>query len=393
MKLACILISHLPVKIERQRDPRLRGRPVVVAHGAGSRRLVLDCSPEAAGVLPDMPLQEAMGRCKDAALVEADPAHYREVFDRLLERLEQRSPEVEEASLGLAHVRLDGLEALYGSEARLITALLHAIPRHLDARMGIGGGKFPAHVAATLASPDRPVKAPEDAGAFLAPLSVDLLPLPWAVRTRLRGFGLRTLGDVAALSMGPLQAQLGRDGKTAWELARGIDPRPLVPRTHEETVIETLSFSTPVVSLETLTTATDVLLGRAFSRPALRGRYAREALLGGRLFRAAGWQRRVSFAEPLGDRQRALYVLRHVLETHPPPGPLEELSLTLARLTGEAGLQSSLFNDVRREENLREAVRQLEVRLGRRPPIYQVREVEPWSRIPERRQALVQYVP
>ena len=66
---------------------------------------------------------------------------------------------------------------------------------------------------------------------------------------------------------------------------------------------------------------------------------------------------------------------------------------TSKRLTGEAGLQSSLFNDVRREENLREAVRQLEVRLGRRPPIYQVREVEPWSRIPERRQALVQYVP
>ncbi|MEE9284820.1 MAG: DNA polymerase Y family protein [Dehalococcoidia bacterium] len=393
MKLACILISHLPVEAERQRDPRLRGRPVVVAHGVGSRRLVLDCSPEADGARPGMPLEEAMGRCKGAALVEADPAHYQEVFDRLLERLEERSPEVEEAGLGLAYVRLDGLEALYGGEARLAATLLHAIPRRLDARMGIGGGKFPAYVAATLAELDRPVKAPDDVGPFLAPLGVDLLPVSWAVRARLRGFGLRTLGDVAALAVGPLQAQFGRDGRTAWELARGIDPRPLAPRTREETVVEALSFSTPAVSLETLATATDVLLGRAFSRPALRGRYAREALLGGQLFRAAGWQRRVSFAQPVGDRQRALYALRHALDTHPPPGPLEELSLTLARLTGEAGLQGSLFNDVRRQDNLREAVRQLEARLGRRPPIYQVREVESWSRIPERRQALVQYVP
>ena len=36
---------------------------------------------------------------------------------------------------------------------------------------------------------------------------------------------------------------------------------------------------------------------------------------------------------------------------------------------------------------------QLKARLRVQPPIYQVREVEPWSRLPERRQALVPYVP
>ena len=38
-------------------------------------------------------------------------------------------------------------------------------------------------------------------------------------------------------------------------------------------------------------------------------------------------------------------------------------------------------------------IKQLAVRLGHRPPIYQVRGVEPWSRIPERRQALVEFDP
>ena len=67
--------------------------------------------------------------------------------------------------------------------------------------------------------------------------------------------------------------------------------------------------------------------------------------------------------------------------------------MILSGLTGEAGRQESLVLDVRRRENLKEALRQLKARLGIEPPIYAIREVEPWSRLPERRQALVPYVP
>ena len=55
--------------------------------------------------------------------------------------------------------------------------------------------------------------------------------------------------------------------------------------------------------------------------------------------------------------------------------------------------RSTLWTEVRRDQKLQEAVSQLEARLGTAPPIYQVREVEPWSRIPERRHALVQLSP
>ena len=82
-----------------------------------------------------------------------------------------------------------------------------------------------------------------------------------------------------------------------------------------------------------------------------------------------------------------------MLESATFPGPLEDMKLTLAGLTGESGAQASLFSDVRKQEQLREMMRQLEARLGGKPPIYQVREIEPWSRVPERRRALVQYEP
>ena len=75
------------------------------------------------------------------------------------------------------------------------------------------------------------------------------------------------------------------------------------------------------------------------------------------------------------------------------PAPLESLAITLSGITGDSGRQESLFSDVRRRAQLDDAVRQLRARLGRRPPIYRIREVEPWSRIPERRRALVAYEP
>jgi DNA polymerase-4/protein ImuB len=101
----------------------------------------------------------------------------------------------------------------------------------------------------------------------------------------------------------------------------------------------------------------------------------------------------MSFKQPISDARHGLTLVKHSLECQPPPGALESLSLTLSGLTGDAGRQESLFRDVRRRENLQEALSQMEARFGRRPPIFQVREVEPWSRLPERRQALVPFVP
>jgi DNA polymerase-4/protein ImuB len=137
----------------------------------------------------------------------------------------------------------------------------------------------------------------------------------------------------------------------------------------------------------------ETLLGRAFVQPLLRGRYARLATLTGSVSGGTGWTQRVPFREPAGDKGKALFAIKAKLECHPVPGPLEDMQLTMSRLTGDAGRQSSLFVDVRRRENLREAMRQMEASMGRRPPIYQVREMEPWSRIPERRMALVEYAP
>ena len=60
---------------------------------------------------------------------------------------------MEGSELGTAYVRLDGLERMYGGEARLVNALLNAVPQDLTPRAGVAEAKFPAFVAAMLSGP------------------------------------------------------------------------------------------------------------------------------------------------------------------------------------------------------------------------------------------------
>lgn len=393
MRTACVLITHLPMKAELRRRIALRGRPVIIAESRGFRQVVLDSSREAAGVAAGMPLQEALSCCKGAFLLQADESHYQAVFDAVIASLGQRSPLVEKAGLGCAYVGLDGLEAMYGGEARLVASLLKAAPHDFNPRIGLAEGKFPAYVAAVAGAGGQATRVPDDVAGFLSGLSVDLLPLSWEDRGRLHRFGIHTMGHLASLAVGAVQAQLGMEGKRAWELARGIDRSPLLPYRSEDAVSEYLAFPSPATTLPPVLLALETLLGRAFARPVFRGRYARTAVMESAVARRPPWTRRFAFKEAVNRKERALFALKGVLETAALPGALEDMRLTLSGLTGESGIQAGLFPDVRRQEQLRAAAVLLEARLGGKPPIYQVRDVEPWSRVPERRQALVQYDP
>jgi DNA polymerase-4/protein ImuB len=195
------------------------------------------------------------------------------------------------------------------------------------------------------------------------------------------------------MELGPIQAQFGPAGRRAWELANGRDLNPLVPHKAIDAVNEYVTFPAPTVTLDALLVATELLLGRAFARPALRSRYVRMATLEAKVMLGAPWIRGVAFRDAVGGKEMAARTLRATLDGTVLPGPLEDLGLTLSGLTGESGIQASLFSDMRRQEQLREMMRQMEVRLRAKPPVFKVKDIEPWSRIPERRQALVQFDP
>jgi DNA polymerase-4/protein ImuB len=392
MSVACVLISHLLVKIELLRQPALKGKTVLIVEQSGTRKTVIDRSPSVNEIEVGMPLEKALTLRPDAALIEADMPLYRERWNSVLDSLEQRSPVVEDVGLGLAYVDLRGLEKLYGGEAGIIKAILDSVSQIYRPQVGVAGGKFPAYVAALQAESLGAIRAPEDAAAFLAEMPIMHLPTSWKIKERLLDFGLDLMGSIARLPFNTMQGEFGKEGARLWQLANGLDDTPLMSRQHEETFVREVAFATPTVSLSAILVVLESLLARAFTG-SLRGRFARVALLEGRADNGSTWSKRIGFREPVGSCDRAMFVLRSRLDNLALPGPLETLSLTLSGINGESGRQESLFPEVRHLARLDDSIRELRFRLGQQPPIYRVREVEPWSRIPERRRALVAYDP
>ena len=409
MKVACVLITHLRAKAEMQRRPRLKDQPALIAgrrersgvagngataertafarSGRKSGKVVVDHFPMAVAVSAGMPLEQALSRQAGAVVLEADEPHYRRVFRQILGALQGIGDRVEDAGLGIAYVATEGLETMYGGEERLVCALLNAVPQTLLPRAGIGEGKFPALVAARSSDPLRAVKVPEDPAAFLSSRPVSLLPVPGEIISALRRFGLHTLGQVAAMGLARMIDQFGPEGGWIWNLANGRDDRPLIPLKYQETVTEHTSLPFSSTSLEMLLVAVDSLLQRAYARPVMRGRFARQAALECPVFGAAPWEKTVNFQEGAGRWERASFIVRSRLEAEPPEVPIDGLTLTLSGFTGESGAQLGLLPDARdyRGSRLVEVERRLQARAAGNPALYRVVEVAPWHPAPEMR--------
>src|SRR5437868_6749122 len=396
--VACVWIAQLPLRVEILRHPAWDGRPLVLGGAPGERKIVQLCSPEAeaAGVRPGLPLREVVPLCPEAMVLQPDPVRTAAVLEAVLSDLQRVSPSVEPAAEGYFFLDLRGLRAMYGELTSLEEAIRAAVPPLLRPRLGFANGKFAAAVAARLVEPSfaRSCVVPAaETQDFLAPLSVrNMVMLEADVVQRLELLGLRTIGDLAALPFNAMQAEFGPAGARAWRLAHGKDSEPVVARPVMASVQDGLRFDDPLGSIEAVMAAIDQLLAHTFSQPALMGRSVRQVRLRALLSDSTSWERQYTFKEALSTRDAARRALKSKLDLPNglPPAPIEELALELLGLGGEAARQPGLFvARARQLAEIAEAARQLHARYGR-VPLYHAIEVEPWSRIPERRWALVQ---
>ena len=387
MKVACLLITHLRTKVEMRRHPNLKSTSAVIVERSKGRSMVVNSTPSASGVSPGITLEEALSIRPEALVLEADEPHYRRVFAEVLASLQGISDRVEGSELGTAYIRLDGLERLYGGEARLVNALLNAVPQGLAPRAGVAEAKFPAFVAAMVSDQSRATRVSADAASFLAPHPVDLLPVSPDLKVALHRFGLHTMAEMASMTESSLVDRFGGEGRRAWHLSRGVDDSPVIPLAHVEAVVERTSLPFSSASLELLITVVDTLLARAFSRPSMRGRYAGKMLLECALEGGSARARGITFKGGVDNGKRALSIVKARLEEEHPSAPVEDMTLTLDDLTGESGTQLGLLPDARESDKRRlvEVDRELQARMGGSPAQYRVVGVAPWHPAPEMR--------
>ncbi len=394
----CCWIPLFALRLEEARQPEHTAQPAALLAPDTTRRL-WQVSPLArhAGVRPGMTVSQAIGLCPALRLWEPDPVHYEERSAALVAALGRVSPVVEPVELGLVYVGVDGLEGLYGGPERIVAAIKDVVSGEWSPRLGWGKGKFLAWTAATRARPGECVIVrPGEEGEFLAAQPLATLPIDPDTHRRLRRLGLHTLGDFARLPEDAVAAQFGAAGRRAWRLAAGRTVEPVTGRPAPEPIAAQLLFYTSVADRALLARALDRLLDRALRSPRRTGWRVQTLRLAAELERGGSWSTTVTLKDPAATREPLAAPLLARWDASPPAGAVERLTVEFTAFApGTTELQlfardANAAARAGRRRALRAAVREILLRL-RRPMLYRVIALEPWSRIPERRYALIDY--
>ena len=256
------------------------------------------------------------------------------------------SPRVEDAGAGCLYLDASGLQSLFGDDGRLPERLrAAAAAAGLAIRVGVAASRLGALAAARLGSGVAVVEPGGDTASLAAaPLSLLTLSEPLAIR--LSRWGLRTLGELAALPTAGLFERAGAEGVQAQRLARGQDPRPLASWRPVPAFEETVECEWGLETLEPVVERLSELAARVCERLGARGLAADGfewvcRLAGGRAHEGA-----LTPAVPLTEAAAVTGLLRLALEARPPRGIVEGLTLR-ARPTRAAPAQESLTDPSR----------------------------------------------
>jgi DNA polymerase-4 len=232
-KIVHVDMDAFYASVEQRDDPRLRGRPVVVAW-KGNRSVVCAASYEARvfGVRSAMPALTAERLCPQAVFVPPDFTRYRAVSRQVREILKRHTDLIEPRSLDEAYLDVTQNKSGLPTATRVARAIRAAIcdELHLTASAGVAPNKFLAKIASDWKKPDGLfVIQPEEVEAFLKPLPVGRIPgVGKVTERRLAEVGIKTVGDLRAVEASILEDRFGRYGLRLHELALGIDESPVV---------------------------------------------------------------------------------------------------------------------------------------------------------------------
>ena len=223
------------VSVEQVLNPELKGKPVVVGGKPDRRGVVAAASYEARafGLHSGMPLATASRLCPQTIFIEGSFPRYRDASKRFMAILADFSPYLEPMGLDEAYLDATGFESIHGSIRQMAVAIKKRIKDELGlcASVGIAGCKVVAKVASDLSKPDGLLEVPAgEERSFLAPLPVVQLPGVGKKSERvLRGLGINTIGQLAALPLGILKSHFGIAGVIIHNHANGIDERKVEP--------------------------------------------------------------------------------------------------------------------------------------------------------------------
>jgi DNA polymerase-4 len=362
--------------VEQRDHPECRGKPVIVGSdpkGGKGRGVVATCSYEARkfGVHSAQAISKAWKLCPQGVYVRPDMQKYARVSTRVMNILAEFTDMLEPLSIDEAFLDVTGSTELFGSGPEIARKIKRRIQEELQltASVGVAANKFVAKVASDLKKPDGLVLVePGGEKEFLAPLPVGRL---WGVGPKteayLKKIGLERIGQLASLGQGDLISRLGKSGAHLWQLAQGIDDRPVLPGEEFKSIGHEITFEHDTTDLALLHRTLLDLTERVAYRLRTQGVRARTITIKYREADFSTYTRRASLNEPADTSEKILPMATKLLNGLIREGvPVRLIGVYAGNLeTRAAGNQMSLFNQApQKDRKLAAALDDIAQRFG-----------------------------
>ncbi|MBD3862315.1 DNA polymerase Y family protein [Olleya marilimosa] len=246
------------VSCERLIDSRLQNRPLLVG-GTGDRGVVAACSYETRvfGVHSGMSMKVARRLCPEAIVIRGDASIYTKFSHQVTEIIKEKVPVFEKASVDEFYADLSGMDKFYGCY-KYASELRQNIIKNtgLPISFGLSANKIVSKVATGEAKPNNQLQI--DSGFekdFLAPLSIRKIPsVGEKTYQTLRGLGVDKISVIQQMPLEMMISALGKNGRTIWRRAHGIDNPPLVPFYERKSLSTERTFGKDTIDMVKLRT-------------------------------------------------------------------------------------------------------------------------------------------
>ena len=334
--------------VEQHDRPELRGRPLVVGGSERARGVVAAASYEARrfGIHSAMAMSRAFRLCPHLVRVSPRFDRYHEVSSRIHDVFTSYTDLAEPLSLDESFLDVTAFCLEHRRSAGSVALeIKHRIRERvgLTASAGAAPSKLVAKIASDLRKPDGLViVAPQDVEAFLRPLAVERL---WGVGPvtagRLHAVGLRTIGDLADATPDRLEKILGRHGRDLHALARGVDDRPVQPRSDPKSLSAENTFAVDARDVHEVLAQLADQAAEVAGRLAGHGFHGRTVTLKVRYSDFTTVTRSQSLPRPVRTAEDVLAVATRMLlqRTEFPGRPIRLVGVGVAGLVDERGPQ------------------------------------------------------
>ena len=221
--------------VEMRDRPELRGKPLVVGGRPDSRSVATTANYEARkfGIHSGMSCAEARRRCPHCLFIPPDFEKYQQVSGQIRKIFFEYTDLVETMSLDEAYLDVTRNKKNEASATRLAREIKERIVAvtGLTASAGVASTMFVAKIASDARKPNGLcVVRPEQVMAFIRPLTVIHIPgIGRVTDVRLRQLGILTVADLETKTPEFLEREFGKFGRYLYDIARGIDERPVTP--------------------------------------------------------------------------------------------------------------------------------------------------------------------